>query len=331
MTCAEIKNRLTLREAARLAGHDLPERDGVRFCSPLRPDRHPSCTIKDEVFADWSTGQHLDAIAFYAAARGLETSAAVHELGDKLGGGDARPAEKRESIVHTKSEQLFRKDTRPGVMFEGREGADEDFSAILAARRLPDQAADGLHLAHYLRVLHFAEVGGFACWLVSDESRKLAEARRLDGEPFPAVGTLGERKAHTLRGSVKSWPVGLLPRLSADRHRRVPIVLVEGGPDLLAAFAVLSALPMSERDFLPVAMLGSAATIGPDAIEILSRREVVIIAQGDKAGAEASQRWAGQLTKAACTVRVRELPEGLDLNDAVTRHGLKACIGIVKL
>lgn len=316
MKIAEIKARLTLREAAALAGIELPERDGVRFCSPLRADHSPSCTVKGECFTDWSTGQHLDAIDFYAVARGLDTAAAVRELGEKIGG--------PRSTARTPS------DSRPGIMFDGREGTDADFSAILQARRLPPEAEAGLVLAHFLRVLHFAEVGGFACWLVSDESRKLAEARRLDGLPFPAVGTLGERKAHTLKGGVKSWPVGLLPRLSADRHRRVPVVMVEGGPDLLAAFAVLASLPMRDRDFLPVAMLGTSASIGPDAIEMLSRREVVIPAHGDKAGGEAAARWAGQLTKAACTVRVRQLPAGLDLNDAVSTHGIKAASQIVK-
>ncbi len=316
MTCAEIKARLTLREAARLAGIELPERDGVRFSSPLRADRSPSCTVKGDLFTDWSTGQHLDAIGFYAAARGLDTAAAVRELGDKIGCPRSAPA--------------VTSAPRPGVMFEGREGVTADFSAILRARRLPPEAEGGLLFAHFVRVLHFGDVGGFPCWLVSDESRKLAEARRLDGLPFPAVGTLCERKAHTLKGSVKSWPVGLLPRLSADRHRRVPVVMVEGAPDLLSAFAVLNVLPMSERDFLPVAMLGTGATIGPDAIEMLSRREVVIVAHGDKAGAEAAARWAGQLTKTACTVRVRELPAGLDLNDALSRHGVKVASRIVK-
>jgi hypothetical protein len=327
MKCVEIKACLTLREAARLAGIELPERDGVRFCSPLRPDRSPSCTVKGDLFTDWSTGQHLDAIDFYAAARGLETSAAVRELGEKIEGGSAvAPMGAKDGAALGP----VLSDSRPGVMFEGREGTDADFAAILQTRRLPPEAEGGLVCAHYLRVLHFADVGGFASWLVSDESRKLAEARRLDGLPFPAVGTLRERKAHTLKGGVKSWPVGLLPRLSADRHRRVPVVMVEGGPDLLAAFAVLSAVPMSDRDFLSVAMLGTGASIGPDAIEILSRRDVVIVAHGDKAGSEAAARWAGQLTKAACTVRVRELPAGLDLNDAVSLHGIKAASQIVK-
>lgn len=221
-------------------------------------------------------------------------------------------------------------ENRPGVMFDGREGTDEDFAAILRTHNLPMEAEAGLVLAHSFRVLHFAEVGGFASWLVSDESRKVAEAHRLDGSPFPPVGSLGQRKAHPLKGSVMSWPVGLLPRLSADRHRRVPVVLVEGGPDLLAAFALLACLPMAERDFLPVAMLGTGASIGPDAIELLSRREVVIVAHGDKAGADAAARWASQLTKAACTVRVRELPAGLDLNAALSIHGSKVASQILK-
>ena len=87
-----------------------------------------------------------------------------------------------------------------------------------------------------------------------------AEARRIDRKPYPAIGSLGERKSHTLPGSSKSWPVGILPTgfeepwLKEHCHK---ILLVEGGPDYLAACQLIAA---EVCNILPVAMLGSSAS-----------------------------------------------------------------------
>ena len=74
----------------------------------------------------------------------------------------------------------------------------------------------------------------------------------MDGLIFPALGDLAERKAHTLRGSCKSWPVGVAV-LQKRPHIRA-VLLVEGGPDYLAALHLC--LERKVHDALPVAMLG---------------------------------------------------------------------------
>ncbi len=338
--CEQIKSRLTLREAAALVNVTLPERDGKKFPSPLRPDRSPSCTIYGETMRDWSRGETFDAIDFYAAARGMEAAEAIWTLAAHLGIASGQHNGRRANQVKKfnapKAHDLRPAVTNPAalVSFEATVPTSEDFAAILRTRNLPPEAEPGLLLAHQVKVLHIAKVGGFACWVVSDDSKHIAEARRLDGQPFPAVGSLGERKAHTLRGSTKSWPCGLalqLPPARLQKLQHLPLVLVEGGPDLLGAFAVLASMPIAAQDTQPCAMLGASASIGAEALSSIAGRQCVILAHGDLAGRTAGTRWAGQLSAAGSRVAVRHLPEGKDLADLLTENPPAALAGLLSL
>jgi hypothetical protein len=330
--CQQIKAKLTLREAARLVNVTLPDRDGVKFCSPLRPDKSPSCSIKGELFTDWSTNQHLDAIDFYAAAKGMSTPEAIRELAERYGieaaaagkvhvapaPDTSRPQARQQSpaipsaIAHANMVVAG-----PDLIEVPGEPEDADFEAVRASRLLPE-GTGGLELAHYIGVLRFGMVCGFPSWIVTDSSNRAAEARRLDGEHFPQSGPIGERKAHTIKGSTKGWPVGLLPRMDGPQLanlRHTPLVVVEGGPDLLAAFCILAQFPASSNDVHPVAMLGTGATISDEALTLMAGRPAVILAHGEKAGRDAASRWGEQLTSAGCSTRIRQLPDSKDLND----------------
>lgn len=316
--CSEIKARIGLRDVAGMCGIELP-RDGVKFRSPFRPDRNPSCTIKGDIMRDWSRDESFDSIAFHAAAQNITNAEAARSLAERLnlatshrGASERRPAYESE---------------KGSVAFDLREPSDADNESLIQTRKLSAEAMSGLLLAQGVGVLHFADVAGFRCWLVADESRRCAEARRLDGKTFPAIGSLAERKAHTLKGSTKSWPVGLSLRIThsrAERVKRIPLALVEGGPDLLAAYALLAVLAMSESDVQPAAMLGGSASINAEALEEVAGRRILILAHGDKAGAASAARWSKQLSEANCKVQLRHLPDGQDLNDLVTKHGLNA-------
>jgi hypothetical protein len=326
-TVAEIKSRFTLRDVAANLGLELPTRDGVKFRSVLRHDRNPSCTIKGNVLFDWSTGEHFDAIDLFAAAKNISNGEAIRELAERLNISGRTPERPQAVTVVTKA-PTPEKPSAP-VAFDESDPTDDDFAAILAARSWPTDALSGLLLAHDLGVLRFGNVCGCPCWIVTDESRRIAEARRLDGKPFSAVGTLGERKAHTIRGSVKSWPVGLRLRIVPERLREFAVVLVEGGPDLMAAYAALAWLPMDARDVHPVALLGTSATIAPDALGAMSGRAVVILAHGDDPGREAGRRWAKQLSGAGCRATVRNLPDGKDLSDLLTERTPADLAGLI--
>jgi len=189
-----------------------------------------------------------------------------------------------------------------------------------ALAELRGLSPEGIEVAAVaLGCLGFGTVGGFPCWILSDGSRRIAEARRMDGEPFPAIGSLGVRKSHTLKGSCKSWPLGIkLPKLTIPEG--FPVVLVEGGPDYLAACDVLF---HSKPEFLPVAMLGAGQNIHPDAIPFFRGRDALVLGHPDEAGLTAAKRWAKQLRDAGARPRARQL-EGGDLNDLVKLHGAEA-------
>ena len=147
--------------------------------------------------------------------------------------------------------------------------------------------------ALWLKTLVFGWVCDQECWILTDASRRCAEARRIDRSLFPPTRTLGERKSHSLRGSSKSWPIGILPAEFEEpwlREHVHKILLVEGGPDYLAACQFI-AESESVENVLPAAMLGASATICQDALRYFKDRHVTLCAHPDEAGRMAAIRW----------------------------------------
>jgi hypothetical protein len=95
------------------------------------------------------------------------------------------------------------------------------------------------------------------------------------------------------------------------------VLLVEGGPDYLAACQLI-AESESIKNILPVAMLGASATISSDALTHFRDRHVTVVAHGDDAGRTAGMRWATQVQAVAAKVRLVAMTTG-DLCDAVTQ------------
>lgn len=175
--------------------------------------------------------------------------------------------------------------------------------------------------------------GAHPSWCVTDDTRRTAEFRRLDGLKYQRRDG-DEIKAWSTRG--KSWPLG-----AADMGHRRCVILVEGGPDMLAAYhflhgfgrleqvAVVSILGTSNRicaEALPY-FKGTRVRIMMDADEIKERRTKCADGTEDvirsRAGIDAAARWTDQLTEAGATVGVANM-EGLvradgqpvkDLND----------------
>ncbi len=220
--------------------------------------------------------------------------------------------EEREETVTVQHEQPRAVNYPPDI----RTGSQVELEAVSSQRRVDFWAVATMHQNG---VLHFGTVCGHTCWIVTDASGKCAEARRLDGAPFSSVGKLAGRKAHTLPGSVKSWPVGLSleDRLAASFQN---ILWVEGSGDLVAAyhFAAL------HGNWLPVAMLGaSVKKLHPEAVRHLKGKRVRLVPHVDTAGKLAMENWGAALEEIGCSVDVFQL-EGLrrldgrpvkDLND----------------
>jgi hypothetical protein len=199
---------------------------------------------------------------------------------------------------------------------------------VADSRRLKIVAVE--FAASWLKTLVFGYVCERECWIITDASKRSAEARRIDAKPFPALGTLAERKSHSLRGAKKSWPVGLLPGGLEEawlREHVHKVLLVEGGPDYLAACQLI-AEPESIENILPVAMLGASATISSDALTHFRDRHVTVVAHGDDAGRTAGMRWATQVQAVAAKVRLVAMTTG-DLCDAVTQGATNKELGLL--
>lgn len=181
--------------------------------------------------------------------------------------------------------------------------------------------------ASELGTLLFGTVFGLPSWILTDERRLCAEARRMDGEPFPAIGDLGKRKAHTIKGSVKSWPVGLSLREFTITDFRA-VLIVEGGPDYLTAWdwTLRDAV-----DCLPVAFLGAgtASAIHPGALDLMKGCRVRFYPHDDPngAGLAAVEKWATQLRAIGATITAFSFT-GLRKTDGSPVKDLNDCMFI---
>lgn len=145
-------------------------------------------------------------------------------------------------------------------------------------------------------------------WILTDSSRRCAQARRLDGKTWQGI----DAKAKTLFGSTAAWPIG-----AAEIGSRPFVALCEGGPDTLAAWTVAWWHGHS-ADIAPVCMAGSHAIHG-DALPLFSGKCVWTFPHRDEAGKRAQTNWAEQLIKAgALWVKPFDVTPHKDLNDWLT-------------
>jgi hypothetical protein len=274
---------------------------------PFHDDRSPSFSVFDngkrwKCHAGCGEGSVID---FLAKAKGLSDEEACREILRLAGASHefTRPERpKREAAIL---------ELPPKVPYSKK-----------PAQRVADSR--GLRItsvefaAIWLETLTFGRVCDQDCWILSDRSRTCAEARRIDRRPFPAIGALAERKSHSLAGSRKSWPVGILPPGFEEpwlKQHVDKILLVEGGPDYLAACQLI--VESGEENVLPVAMLGASATTSQDALTYFAGRNVTVAGHPDEAGLAAAIRWGQQIKAAGGIVRVVRLKKG-DLCDVVS-------------
>ncbi|MEX2581198.1 MAG: hypothetical protein WD342_19230 [Verrucomicrobiales bacterium] len=293
LTIEEAVPRLLLPDLARrlAVAAEIPDRDG-KTVSCWFPERHPNGDRRPSFnlhsgltrFKCFSCGIEGRAPDLIAHTLGIPVDQAIKRFLAMAGG--VSPDDSRNRPLKRKRSLELPPDLNPGT--------EDDWSRLAQLRGLTLAALD---LASAMGVLRFGTVHGFPCWILTDESKATAEARRLDGLPFPAVGSLRERKAHTLPGSSKAWPVGLRPTHSKpDLFQH--IFLVEGGPDLLAAYHF--AYLLDGGAWLPVTMLGRNCSIAPEALPHFRSRTVKIFphADPDGGGLEAAKRWAEQIAGA---------------------------------
>ncbi len=323
MKIEEAKNRLRLPELCRQLGitATIPDRDGLSVPC-FWPDRHshgdrrPSFNFYDglrrfKCFACGRDGDGPDLVGLMLGRCNKEAIKVFLEMAEQIAPSPASPPISPQRAT-----------CRPPL----EPGSEEDLQALAELRRINP---DAVRLARDLGVLRFAHQFGSRVWVVTDRSCRAIEARRLDGQRFPALGRLSERKSHAFKGSTKSWPVGILP-LHRHPERFAKVLLCEGGPDLLAAYHFC--LQLGVDDALPVALLGrSTAKIHPDALPHFSGRQVRIFphADPDGGGLRAAKRWHDQIEMTGASaidyfdfsgLRRRDGSPVNDLNDCTDIH-----------
>jgi hypothetical protein len=294
------EHRERLRESYRIpdAWRDLGFEDTPsQSCRcPWREDRKPSFSVFDDGrrFKDFSTDEAGDVFAFVMLALDFSFKDAVKWIEERTGATQQSPVAPSQHHRRPSPAKAKRELKLPAL----DHGDDQEIEALAKSRGIQPYA---IKIAIQIGTLRFAKVCGLRSWLLLDASGKLAEARRLDGRPFEAIGKLPARKAHTLAGSSKAWPLGLILKIGPPEPGRA-ILLVEGGPDYLAAFDFL--IRGKRQGFQPVAMLGKSNHLPDDALDMMSRRRVRIYPHHDPGGGgmEAAKGWFEQLARVGCTV-----------------------------
>lgn len=242
--------------------------------------------------------------------------------GTALHGAPAAHEGKRSGIAYC--EECFRNESeerRDGIFAEAcrarwptfRAGTDAELSAVAALRRLP---LTGIRLARARGLLRFAVLYGAPCFIVTDDARQLAQARRMDGAPWR-----NRVKALTLPGSVGGWPLGVEYADGA-----AALLICEGGPDLLAGCCVAAALPNPCR-LAVLGMMGASMNIRPEAVALLRGIRARIACHADASGLVAGERWANQLRTFAKAPDLWQAdPPAKDLCDAIVAGVLPASI-----
>jgi hypothetical protein len=300
----------------------LPGKPGRACRSPFREDHNGSFSIFDDgrKWKDHATGEGGDAVDFVAVALGISNQEACRKL---IGLAGVIP-----QVTHFPRGERESNDAKGSFRLELPAlipYSEELAQRVANSRGLNTTAVEFAY--HWLKTLVFAAVCETPSWILTDASRRSAEARRIDRKPYPATATLSDRKSHSLRGSSKSWPVGILPPgfeenwLSRHCHK---ILLAEGGPDYLAACQLIAE---SAENVLPVAMLGASATICQDALSYFAGKHVTVVGHPDEAGRAAAMRWAQQVKAAGGVVRSIQLKKG-DLCDIVAAGATHNDLGL---
>jgi hypothetical protein len=296
--CAQIKQRISIPWLWQF--HNLPgaPKPGRRCSSPFYYDNNPDFFISRDGswFVDHGEPDHKgDIISFEMLASGCTRSGAIHKLRQLA----SLPENGARSFpINARSQPRRYQDSRPlqpmTLDFLER-GSTDDLKRLADLRCL---AGEALEIAAAAGALWFATLKGSRAWVVTDRTRYVAEARRLDGRLWEHIN----KKSWTLPGGSegrKRWPLGILEANEGGKA----LALVEGSADYVAAFHWIWA--EARRDVVPVGILGAALSIHPVALRLFAKKRVRIFPHYDAGrlnGFDAARRWAAQLRRVGAVV-----------------------------
>jgi len=172
----------------------------------------------------------------------------------------------------------------------------EELGAIARVRGWPK--ADGLEVLVERGMLFTCEVYDdgreWPAWIVTDPTRRNAQARRMDGKPWEGIGGV---KAKSLRGTSAGRCIGA----SLIDEQTEAVWLMEGTPDLCAAPILAKGAGLDLNKLAFVCVTGAGNALHAEDLPFFAGQPVLIAVHNDAehgAGAKAAIQWAGQLKKA---------------------------------
>lgn len=272
MTALEAaKEKLAISELWQLRNwHGKPGRS----CRvPYREDRAPSGSVLPDgrLFHDFTSGETFDAPGLLARVEEMSAADSCRLFIQLAGTANA------EGMPQHVQQRIQRRPAE--IELPPMDSPTRAELRQLAALRVV--SVEACEAAAERKHLFCATWSRARCWIVTDRARRNAQLRRLDGEQFRRRD--GEAvKALTVRRSCASWPVG-----GADAGDAQRVLLCEGGGDFLAAyhFALIEETLAAVQ---PVAMLGAAQRIDPEALARFAGKPVRIFPLLDAAGAGAA-------------------------------------------
>jgi len=292
------KARVTIADAWRALG--LPGEPRRTCCSPFREDRHPSFSIfaDGRGWKDFATGEAGDVVSFVKCATAGTDAEAIRRVLE-LAGGIASPVELAPrqgpaKPVPAPYDGLTGLDLQPPTLRE--------VMALAELRHWPTFA--GLELAARRGLLRCADVKHWGdthrAWIFTDAARYSAQARRLDGEPWPGDGHTFKSK--TLRADA-DHPPGLADIVACDRRA---VLICEGEPDALATLLLAWAGDIADKVGV-VCLAGASKPLPPAVLEKLIGRRCRVLRQTDPAGHKAALAWAESIHAAGIVVDLANL------------------------
>lgn len=325
----DVLGRLEMRAVAEMCG--LPMRksgQGVWVaCCPFHAEKSGSFNIGGKKGFEhrahcFGCGWDGDIFSFWQELKGCDFKQALLDLAREAGVvvGDGvewtrpeAPRVRRPEIGLVADEAECRMPSLPPLRHLRRDECDEvartrglDAEAVwLCARRFRRMAFSMWPLYERNGEWMPRTCGALRSWCAIDPTRKVAEFRRLDNERYVRQDG-GQIKSWSTCG--KNWPLG-----AADMNGRAAVMLVEGGPDMLAAYHFLRRFKMLETVAV-VCMLGAGNKIRAEALPLFEGKRVRIMVDADPLkdalepkmrklpGMEAAARWTLQLTGAGAAV-----------------------------
>lgn len=360
----EVRARLTMVRVATICGVVLrvsgQQTMGTGLC-PFHAEKSPSFVAGGKAgfvdkFVCWGCGEKGDIFDFWQKTQGVDHLQAVKDLAREAGiyvgeiGFDtsrARPVRQVERRLAEADDDRFAKPSLPVLQKPSREACEMiamhrglDAEAVWYAARVCGRVGySPWPLYESRNDGRWYERRGWnvgPSWAAMDRTLNVVEFRRLDNGLYESED--GEKKMKCWSAGKKAWPVGAL-----DAARLKWVLMVEGGPDMLAGYHFLRLHKMLGKVAV-VCMLGAGNAIREDALPLFTGCRVRIMVDADvpkddavktkrkMAGQEAAARWSAQLSEAGAAVETFCVGDTYDRAHVVEWHeGERAAADIAKV